>query len=166
MFRPNVAIIRYVGSALQNWYGYVMMVRSLHLWCLLYSIFKGHGGGVVSVMCAILGCAAQLWLLAAVLCWSPATVCSYPTSTAGGLFLWVVCTLSILCICGDLCAQSVLCVSVLVVHLGGVCVLLHYRRIWRFGDRVPDLFGNCRLALWYFTVVYISVVWCHMYFLV
>ena len=34
-----------------------------------------------------------------------------------------------------------------VFHLGGVCVLLYYRRIWRFGDRVPDVFGNCRLEL-------------------
>jgi len=34
-------------------------------------------------MCAILGCAAQICLLAAVLCGSPATVCPYPMSTAG-----------------------------------------------------------------------------------
>ena len=38
-------------------------------------------------MCAILGCAAQVCLLAAVLCESPATVCPYPMSTAGGLLL-------------------------------------------------------------------------------
>jgi len=36
-------------------------------------------------MCAILGCAAQVCLLAAVLCGSP-----YPMSTAGGLLLWVL----------------------------------------------------------------------------
>jgi len=30
--------------------------------------FEGGGGGGVSVMCAILGCAAQVCLLAAVLC--------------------------------------------------------------------------------------------------
>ena len=36
-------------------------------------------------MCAILGCAAQVCLLAAVLCGSAAT--------AGGLLLWVVCDL-------------------------------------------------------------------------
>jgi len=41
------------------------------------------------VMCAILGCAAQVCLLAAVLCGSPATVCPYPMSTAGELLLWV-----------------------------------------------------------------------------
>jgi len=52
------------------------MVRSQHLRCLLYAIFKGHGGGG-SVMCAILGCAALVCLLAAVLCGSPATVCPY-----------------------------------------------------------------------------------------
>jgi len=36
---------KYGGSALQGWYGYVTMVRSQHLWCLLYAIFKGHRGG-------------------------------------------------------------------------------------------------------------------------
>jgi len=45
-------------------------------------------------MCAILGCAAQVCLLAAVLCGSPVTVCPYPMSTAGGLLLWVVCALN------------------------------------------------------------------------
>jgi len=39
-------------------------------------------------MCVILGCAAKVCLLAAVLCGSPATVCPYPMSTAGGLFLF------------------------------------------------------------------------------
>jgi len=53
----------------------------------------GTGGEGVSVMCAILGCAAQVCLLAAFLCGSPATVCPYPMSTAGGLLLWVVCAL-------------------------------------------------------------------------
>jgi len=38
-------------------------------------------------MCAILGCAAQVCLLDAVLCGSPATVCPYPMSTAGELLL-------------------------------------------------------------------------------
>ena len=42
------------------------------------------------MMCAILGCAAQVCLLAAVLRGSPTTVCPYPMSTAGGLLLWVV----------------------------------------------------------------------------
>ena len=44
-------------------------------------------------MCAMLGCAAQVCLLTAVLCGSPVTVCPYPMSTAGGLLLWVVCAL-------------------------------------------------------------------------
>jgi hypothetical protein len=51
------------------------------------------GGWGVSVMCAILGCTAQVCLLAAVLCGSPANVCPFPMSTAGGLLLWVVRTL-------------------------------------------------------------------------
>jgi len=55
---------------------------------LLYAIFKGYRGGGLSVMCAILGCAAQVCLLAAVLCGSPVTVYPYPISTAGGLLLW------------------------------------------------------------------------------
>ena len=50
---------------------------------------RGTGGGV-SVMCANLGCAAQVCLLAAVLCGSPVTVCPYPMSTAVGLLLWVL----------------------------------------------------------------------------
>ena len=66
------------------------MVRSQHLCCLLYAIFKGHGVGGVSVMCTILGCAAQVCLLAAVLFGSLVTVCPYPMSTAGGLSLWVL----------------------------------------------------------------------------
>ena len=57
---------------------------------MLFIRDPGAGG---SVMCAILGCAAQVCLLAAVLCGSPATVCPYPMSTAGGLLLWVVCAL-------------------------------------------------------------------------
>ena len=35
--------------------------------------------------CARLRCTAQVCLLAAVLCGSPATVCPFPMSTAGGL---------------------------------------------------------------------------------
>ena len=50
---------------------------------------RGTGGGV-SVMCANLGCAAQVCLLTAILCGSAATVCPYPMSTAGGLLLWVL----------------------------------------------------------------------------
>ena len=42
------------------------------------------------MMCAILGCTAQVCLLAAVLCGSPATVCPFPISTAGGLLLWIL----------------------------------------------------------------------------
>jgi len=44
-------------------------------------LLRGTGGGL-SVMCAIVGCAAQVCLLAAVLCGSPAIVCPFPMSTA------------------------------------------------------------------------------------
>jgi len=40
----QVFIRKYGDSALQDWYGYVTMVRSQHLWCLLYAIYKGHRG--------------------------------------------------------------------------------------------------------------------------
>ena len=43
----------YGGSALQDWYGYVTVVRCQHLWCLLYAIFKGHGGGECYLWCAL-----------------------------------------------------------------------------------------------------------------
>ena len=49
------------------------------------------GGGICNVHYP--GGAALVCLLAAVLCGSPATVCPYPMSTAGGLLLWVVCAL-------------------------------------------------------------------------
>ena len=50
---------------------------------MCYVLFlRGTGGWGVSVMCAILGCAAQVCLLAAVLCGSLFTVCPYPMSTA------------------------------------------------------------------------------------
>ena len=55
-------------------------------------LFIGGAGGV-SVMCAILGCTAQVCLFAAVLCGSPAIVCPFPMPTVGGLLLWVVCVL-------------------------------------------------------------------------
>jgi len=54
-------------------------------------LLRDTGGGVISVMCPILGCTAQVCLLAAVLCGSPAIVCPFPLSTAGGLLLWAVC---------------------------------------------------------------------------
>jgi len=47
-------------------------------------------GGRLSVMCTILGCTAQVRLLAAVLSGSPAIVFPFPMSTAGGLLLWVL----------------------------------------------------------------------------
>jgi len=70
MWPASCFIRKYGGSALQEWYGHVKMVRSQQLWCLLYATFKGHRSGG-SVICAILGCAAQVCLLAAILCESP-----------------------------------------------------------------------------------------------
>jgi len=54
---------------------------------LLKDTVVGGGGGLF-MMCAILGCTAQVRLLAAVLCGSPAIVFPFPTSTAGGFLLF------------------------------------------------------------------------------
>jgi len=49
---------------------------------------RGRGGGICDVCYP--GGAAQVCLLAAVLCGSPVTVVPYPMSIAGGLLLWVL----------------------------------------------------------------------------
>jgi len=53
MFRPIAAIIRlsskWMYSHLYVWYGYVTMVRSHHLWWLLYAIVKCQGEGICDV---------------------------------------------------------------------------------------------------------------------
>ena len=69
-------------------------------------------------MYVILGCTAQICLLAAVLCESPAIVCPFPVSTAGGLLLWVVCALSFVSVVISM-SNLFCCVRVLVFHLGG-----------------------------------------------
>ena len=52
---------------------------------------KGHGvEGAVSVMCAVLRCTAQVCLLTAVLCGSPAIVFPFLMSAVGGLLLWIL----------------------------------------------------------------------------
>ena len=82
ILRPNVAIIRFtpestvvllyrIGMDMSRWW-------DLSICDVCYMLFiRGTGGEGVSVMCAILGCAAQVCLLATVLCGSPATVCPY-----------------------------------------------------------------------------------------
>jgi len=92
-FRPNVAIIRFssesivvvlyrIGMGMSRWWDFCIC----DICCMLF--LRDKGGG--SVICAILECTAQVCLLAAVLCGFPATVCPFPMSTAGGLFLWVL----------------------------------------------------------------------------
>jgi len=72
MFRPNVVIIRFTSESLV-----VLLYRigmdmarwgEFSIWGVFFNVFKGGKGGGVSVMCAILGCAAEVCLLAAVLC--------------------------------------------------------------------------------------------------
>ena len=79
-----VVVLYRIGVGMSRWWD-----LSICVFCYMLFI-RGTNGGGVSVMCAILGCAAQVCLLAAVLCGSPASVCPYPMSTAGGLFLWVL----------------------------------------------------------------------------
>jgi len=90
MFRPNVAIIRFTSeSMVVLLYRIDMDMSRLSICDVCYMLFiRGTGEGGIC-KCAILGCAAQVCLLAAVLCGSPATVCPYPMSTAGGLLLWL-----------------------------------------------------------------------------
>jgi len=54
-------------------------------------------------MCVILGHTAQVCLLAAVLCESPAIVCPFTMSTAGRFLLWVVRALYPIYLWGSLC---------------------------------------------------------------
>ena len=62
------------------------------------------------MMCVILGCIAQVCLLAVVLYESPAIV-QFPVSTAGGLLLWVVCAVYPSYLWGSLCpVHLVVCV--------------------------------------------------------
>jgi len=92
MFRSIVTIIRFssesmvvllyrIGMGMSRWW-------DLSICDVCYMLLLRGTGGGVSVMCAILGCAAQVCLFAAVLCGSSVTVCPYPMSTAGGLLLW------------------------------------------------------------------------------
>ena len=55
-----------------------------------YMLLLRDTGGRVSVMCAIMGGAAQVCLLASVLCESPAIVCPFPMSIGGGLLLLIL----------------------------------------------------------------------------
>ena len=61
--------------------------------------------------------------------------CPFPVSAAGGHLLWVVRAVYPLYLWGFVCVSSPFsCVRVLAFHLGGEYVLLHWRRLWRFGE--------------------------------
>jgi len=142
MFRPNVAIIRFtsesmvvllyrIGMGMSRWW-------DLSICDVCYMLFiGGTGGGDICDVRYPGG--ALVCLLAAVLCGSPATVCPYPMSTSGGLLLWVVCALYPSYLWWSLCPVRFVCACTCLPSKG--C------RIWRFGDRVPDWFGNYCLAL-------------------
>ena len=98
-------------------------------------------------MCTILGCTAQVRLLTAVLCGSPDTVFPFRCLLLVG-FCYGLCVLSILCICGDLCVQSVMLRACTCHPSRGVCAFYFISVVFGgFCDRGPNLFGNCRLAL-------------------
>ena len=116
IFRPISAIIRFSSESMVVVLYRIGMVMS-RWWDLIicdvcYMIFLRHTRGWgLSVMCAILGCTAQVRLLAAALCVSPAIVFPLPISTVGGLLLWVVCALYPLYLWWSLCpVRYVVCV--------------------------------------------------------
>jgi len=95
MFRPNVAIIRFISESMVVLLYRIGMDMSrwwdLSICDVCYKLFlRGMGGGWGICDVRYPGGAAQVCLLAAVLCGSAATVCPYPMSTAGGLLLWVL----------------------------------------------------------------------------
>jgi len=74
-----VVLLYRFGMSMSRW-------RDLSICGVCYMLFIGGTVGG-SEMCATLGCAAQVRLLAAVLCGSRVTVIPYPMSIAGGLLL-------------------------------------------------------------------------------
>jgi len=94
MFRPIAAIVKFSTESMVVVLYRLGMVMSwwwdLSICDVCYMLFLRVTGGGVNVMCTILGCTAEVRLLAAVLCGSPAIVCPFPMFTAGGLLLWVV----------------------------------------------------------------------------
>jgi len=155
MFRPNVNTMSFTSESMLVVLFRIGMVMTrwwdLRISDVCYMLFlEGTNWGWVSLMCAMLWCAAQVCLLAAVLCVSPPTVCPYPMSTAGGLLLWVVCALYPFYLWRSLCPVRFVCACTCLLLWGVV-----------FGCSVTGsqtCFGKCCLALWYFTIGYIYVV--------
>jgi hypothetical protein len=89
MFQPIAVIIRFPSESMVVVLYRIGMVMSqwwdLNICDVCYMLLLRDMGGGGSVMCAILGCTAQVCLLAAVLCGSPTIVCPFLMSTAGGL---------------------------------------------------------------------------------
>jgi len=90
MFLANMAVISFtsenmmvllyrIGMGISRW-------RVLSICDVCYMLFIGGNVGG-SEICAILVCAAQVCLLAAVLCGSTVTVIPYPMSIVGGHLL-------------------------------------------------------------------------------
>ena len=155
MFRPiirfssesMVVVLYRIGMVMSQWWDLIICDA------LLYSIVKGHrgAGGGLSVMCAILGCMAQVCLLAAVLCGSPAIVHFQCLLLVG--FCYRLCVHSN---CGDLCVQPVLLCACTCLPSRGLCAFYFISVV--FGGSVTGAqtclvivawhcVGNCRLAL-------------------
>jgi len=97
-----VVVFYRIGMGMSRWW-------DLSNCDVCYMLFLMGTGGGLYVICAILGCAAQVCLLAAVLCGSAATVCPFPMSNAGELLLWVVCALYPLYLWWSLCPVRFVC---------------------------------------------------------
>ena len=128
MFRPVAAIIRFssesmvvvlhrIGMVMSRWWDLIicdvcymlLYTGGVYLWCAL------SWGVQLKYVCSLLFYVGLQLLF----------VCFRCLLLVG--FCYGLCVLSILCICGDLCVQSILlCVCVLVFRQGVcVCVLLH-----------------------------------------
>jgi len=145
MFQPNVAIIRFSSES--------MVV-------VLYRFGMGMSGWWDLSICDV---CYMLFLRGTV--WGGICDVRYPgvcssSMSAHCCSMWVSCyclsisDVLVVCFCYGLCVYPLylwwsLCPVCFVCAF--TCLPSRGCCIWRFGDRVPDLFGDCHLALWYFT---------------
>jgi len=90
-----VVILYRIGMVMSRWW-------DLNI-CDACYMFLLRDTGAGSVMCVILGCTAQVRLLAAVLCGSPAIVFPFRCLLLVGFLLWLVCALYPLYLWWSLC---------------------------------------------------------------
>ena len=98
------------------------------------------------MMCAILGCMAQVRLLTVVLCGSPAIAFPFRCLLMVG-FYYGLCALSVLCICGDLCVQSVMLCACTCLPSRGVCAFYFISVV--FGVSVTGARTSLVIVAWH-----------------